>query len=83
MTMLNLVLLLCMSLLLFAAELGCLPRADSSGDNGRLPIASAIFAFTNPFIGYRLWDGTFNMIDKRLEYTLEAVLLLLLLLLLQ
>ena len=78
MPVLSLVLLLFISLLLFATGCGILARA---GYSVRLPRASAIIAFTLPFIGYLpLSDPTrnsnHNMMDKRVEYTVEAAVLL-------
>lgn len=50
---------------------------EGRGDNGRLPIASDTVEFTFPCTDYPslITKGNiFNMIDKRLEYALEAAL---------
>ena len=65
----TLVLLLFMSLLFFAADCGFLPGAGGGGDNGHLPRASAIIAFTVPFIGYLSFNGL--MVFKIKSYKLH------------
>lgn len=64
------------SLLFFASECGFLP-GEGHDDNGHLLRAADVIAFTVPFIDYLSdWGSTFNVIDKQLEYTLGAALLL-------